>query len=900
MSKHDKHRIDIAVGGTHRGKVANKTTTVRKLREQLSDPLVDKSISYAQYQALSVDEKGARKAMAGYIMPGHFTDGIRKISHQQFRSLVALDLDNVSHQQLDLIRECLVPLRRFYWFMHTTRSHCPERPRVRIFLPLTRNVNAEEAYALTRLVSLLLADDPEEAIEIPDLVSFRYNQIMYLPSISRNQEFWTDENPNAPILDVDEFLAEFPTWRDISTLPRQEGEKDARQTDPNAKMEDPREKAGLIGAFCRAYTVQEAISEFLPDIYTPGDSSTEERYTYQLGTASNGGVVYDDGLFFHSHHGSDPAEGLHNAWDLVRIHLFGHLDKDAHGNTSPSNMPSFKAMREFAEKDKRTVIELSSNMADAFDDLEDEDEEADDEGADDDEGPESDDLPEDEVDPDIADLVGEVPKAKKKAKKEKVDLSWTAGFRRKANGDLEPVLHNVSLICENDPRIAPCIGYNELTLDPVAFKPIRGKGFNLASPPIEDRKGYRGWADGDDISIRRICSAPTEQGGWQFDPARTTIEEAVLIAGKRQAFHPIRDRIKEYHAAWVAAGRPEGLIDTLPQRYLGCPDDDFHRESSRTLMTALCARTFEPGIKFDAVTIIRGEQGGRKSGFWRALAMDDYFHELPKDFDKTDRMIEAMRGRLILEMGEMAGLRKETAETAKEFITRTEDQHRLAYASRVGIYKRQSVLVGTSNLTSILHDPTGNRRFWIWVDRHSEDDPIDIDGLRAELPMLYGEAYQAYLDRRAAMPGAPDLFLDLQSAAARAGRDKLAEQYRERTAVEIIAEAIQDWLDTPVSAAEADTAGADMFDSDEADPMFLRNMVTAKETFLALHGDPSLGSYRNADVRTFGKAFNHLRGWRSVQMRRFGRKDRWYVREGQPDTLRFIPAPTEDEFDGLI
>ncbi len=913
MSKHDKHRIDIAVGGAHRGKVANKSTTLRKLREQLSDPLVDKSISYAQYQALSVDEKGERKAMAGYIMPGHFRDGIRKISHQMFRSMVALDLDNVTHQQLDLIRECLVPLRRFYWFMHTTRSHCPERPRVRIFLPLTRNVNAEEAYALTRLVARLLADDPDEAIEIPDLVSFRFNQVMYLPSVSRNQEFWTDENPNAPILDVDEFLAEFPTWRDISTLPRQEGEKDARQTDPNAKMEDPREKAGLIGAFCRAYTVQEAISEFLPDIYTPGDSSTEERYTYAGGTASNGGVVYDDGLFFHSHHGSDPAEGLHNAWDLVRIHLFGHLDKDSHGNTSPSNMPSFKAMREFAEKDKRTVIELSANMADAFDDLEDEDEDEDeDEESDDpeadDEGPEFDDLPEDEIDPDIADLVGEVPKAKKKkAEKEKVDLSWTAGFRRKANGDLEPVLHNVSLIVENDPRIAPCIAYNELSLDPVALKPIRGKGFNLASPPIDRKAGYRKWTDGDDISIRRICSAPQAMGGWEFDPARATIEEAVLIAGQKNSFHPIRDRILEFHAQWIAAGRPTGLIDTLPQRYLNREDDAFHRESSRTLMMAICARTFEPGCKFDVVTIVRGNQGGRKSSFWEALAIEKSFFIAMNNtnFDRTDRMVEVMRGKLIVEMPEMAGLRKETAEIAKAFISTGTDRHRLAYAKREGDYPRQCILVGTSNLTSILHDPTGNRRFWIWLDDHDEKKNyfIDTKALRAELPMLYGEAYQAYLDRRAENPDG-DLYLDLQSPEARAGRDKLAEEFREKTAVEMIAEAIQEWLDTPVSAAEAEAPGADMFDSDGPDPMFIRNMVTAKEAFEALHDQPTMRNYRNADVRTYGKALTYLKGWVPAGYKhRFGAKDRWYVREGQSETARFIPAPTEeekDEFDGLI
>lgn len=225
----------------------------------------------------------------------------------------------------------------------------------------------------------------------------------------------------------------------------------------------------------------------------------------------------------------------------------------------------------------------------------------------------------------------------------------------------------------------------------------------------------------------------------------------------------------------------------------------------------------------------------------------------------------------------------------------------VAYASRVGVYKRQCVLVGTTNLTAILHDPTGNRRYWIWVDGHSESDPIDIEGLRDELPMLYGEAYQAYLDRRASMPDSPDLFLDLQSPEAREGRDKLAEEFRERTAIEVIAELIQDWLDTPVSAAEADTPGADRFDSDGPEPKFLRNLVTAKEAFRALQNDPSMGSYRNADVRTFGKAFGYIKGWKCLNyVHRFGEKATWYVREGQPDTLRFIPAPTEDDYGDLI
>jgi hypothetical protein len=62
-----------------------------------------------------------------------------------------------------------------------------------------------------------------------------------------------------------------------------------------------------------------------------------------------------------------------------------------------------------------------------------------------------------------------------------------------------------------------------------------------------------------------------------------------------------------------------------------------------------------------------------------------------------------------------------------------------------------------------------------------------------------------------------------------------------------------------------------------------------------------MGSYRNADVRTFGKAFTYLKGWKCLgYVHRFGQKAPWYIREGQRDTRRFIPAPSEDDYGDLI
>jgi len=91
------------------------------------------------------------------------------------------------------------------------------------------------------------------------------------------------------------------------------------------QQQDPLSKDGLIGAFCRTYfPITEAIHTFLSDVYAP--SATEGRYDYIPADSNAGVVIYDD-KYVYSHHATDPAcEKLLNAFDLVRIHLFGDDD----------------------------------------------------------------------------------------------------------------------------------------------------------------------------------------------------------------------------------------------------------------------------------------------------------------------------------------------------------------------------------------------------------------------------------------------------------------------------------------------------------------------------------------------------------------------------------------------
>lgn len=114
----------------------------------------------------------------------------------------------------------------------------------------------------------------------------------------------------------------------------------------------------MIGAFCRTYSVTQAMERFIPGMYEETD--IPGRYTYTGGSTAGGAIVYDGDRFLYSHHATDPCSGLLvNAFDLVRLHKYGDLDGDAKEGTPVSKLPSFVAMSRLALED-RQVSDLMS------------------------------------------------------------------------------------------------------------------------------------------------------------------------------------------------------------------------------------------------------------------------------------------------------------------------------------------------------------------------------------------------------------------------------------------------------------------------------------------------------------------------------------------------------------
>ena len=125
-------------------------------------------------------------------------------------------------------------------------------------------------------------------------------------------------------------------------------------------------------------------------------------------------------------------------------------------------------------------------------------------------------------------------------------------------------------------------------------------------------------------------------------------------------------------------------------------------------------RAFRPGCKFDEVPILIGEkQGEGKSTFIKWLAMqDDFFNDNISDFD-SQKGIEALQGKWIVEISEMLALKRaKEVESIKAYISRQTDFYRVPYAQYPEDYPRRCIFIGTSNCAEILSDRTGNRRFY--------------------------------------------------------------------------------------------------------------------------------------------------------------------------------------------
>ena len=534
-------KLNISVGKSRWDKNwKNKTMTWKEMVDRLAKTTRTHE-TVAEYKAMNKDDQGRIKDIGGFV-GGHLENGQRLKGNVKNRSLVTLDVDYAGQDFWDnftLINDYAAAL-------YSTHKHTPKSPRLRLIIPLKRPVTPEQYEAIARRI----ADDIN--IELFDDTTYQPSRLMYWPSTSKDGVYLF-EVQEGPILDPQEILDTYEDWSDCSYWPESSRSKQKRKSLKD-KREDPLTKKGVIGAFCRTYTMHEAIDTFLSDVYEPCDM--EDRYTYINGSTSAGLVVYDD-KYAYSNHSTDPAgEQLCNAFDLIRIHKFGHLDETNGANTPANRLPSYKEALKFISDDGRTKKTIVSEGIKTKED-------------------------------DFADIdVGDY------------DDSWIEKLEVE-KGQVVSSIDNIVLILENDPKLKGIYAYNEFDHIEIATSSMPWRRVS-----VELDKSLR---DSDDSNLRHYLERNYKITG------KEKIRDAIKVVANRNTFHPVREYLES--CKWDGVER----VDTLLIDYLGAEDCEYVRTVTHKTLVAAVARVYEPGCKFDYMLTLSGAQGIGKSTLFDRL-----------------------------------------------------------------------------------------------------------------------------------------------------------------------------------------------------------------------------------------------------------------------------------------
>ena len=212
---------------------------------------------------------------------------------------------------------------------------------------------------------------------------------------------------------------------------------------------------------------------------------------------------------------------------------------------------------------------------------------------------------------------------------------------------------------------------------------------------------------------------------------------AVQKVSDDRAYHPILNFLDSL-PEWDGVNR----VDTVLIDYLGADDNAYVRAVSRKALCAAIMRVKVPGTKFDYITVLNGPQGIGKSTFISKLGGEWYSDSLNLSDMNDKTAAEKLQGYWIMEIGELAGMKKADLDKVKAFISRQDDKYRASFGRRVTPHPRQCVFFGTTNSENgYLRDITGNRRFWtVKVPGTGKKKPWDITP--DEIRQIWAEALQ--------------------------------------------------------------------------------------------------------------------------------------------------------------
>lgn len=299
---------------------------------------------------------------------------------------------------------------------------------------------------------------------------------------------------------------------------------------------------------------------------------------------------------------------------------------------------------------------------------------------------------------------------------------WLAGAQLDHKGEPIPNVANVMLGLRNIPEISRAFQFDEMQRDAMLTEPLPNVGpcaaeYDALPRPVRDTDAVQLQEWFQHAGLRRL--------------SKETVHSAIDLRAQENCVHPVRNYLASLK--WDGVNRLENWLTD----YLGVTSGPYSREVGQLFFRALVARIFEPGCKADYMLILEGPQGARKSTVC-AIIGGEWFSDNLHDVTNKDAM-QHLRGKWLIEIGELSAMSKAENSALKAFITRTVERYRAAFGRRESIEPRQCVFIGTTNKEAYLRDETGGRRFW-----PVKVGVIDISALSRDRDQLFAEAVAQY------------------------------------------------------------------------------------------------------------------------------------------------------------
>lgn len=283
-------------------------------------------------------------------------------------------------------------------------------------------------------------------------------------------------------------------------------------------------------------------------------------------------------------------------------------------------------------------------------------------------------------------------------------------YRRDNNGAILAVIENVVMGLECATEVDAHIRFDEFRAEIMIA-----------------REGTSEWRTFGDADYTRL-QIRLEQIGFK-KLAKEMMRDAVWLVAEDNRF--------DSAVEWIQTLTHDGVarVDTFLRDYMGAPDTPYTRAVSRYMWTAFAGRVLSPGCEAPMVPVLIGGQGAGKTRSVKAMAPAmDFYAEL----NLADRDADAsriMRGRLVLELGELRGLHSRDSESIKAFISRTHENWVPKFKEFTSQFARRFLFIGTTNQDEFLADETGERR-WLPV----RVGRCDVAALTADRLQLWAEA----------------------------------------------------------------------------------------------------------------------------------------------------------------